>query len=420
MAHASLPPYLVFAKPAGALCNLECSYCYYLEKRGLYPPAQAPRMSDEVLERYVEQHIATSPTPTVVFCWHGGEPTVLGIDFYRRALELQAKYRRPGQAIVNGIQTNGTLIDEAWCRFLAQEKFLVGVSLDGPQELHDACRVGHGGGPTHERALAGYRMLRSHGVPCDILCVVNDRNVAYPREVYEHFKAIGADDIVFLPLVRKPPAQGSVDAQAFGEFLCTIFDEWIRKDMATIHILMFEEALRPARGLEHTLCVLRKTCGELPVLEHTGDFYSCDHFVDREHCLGNIRERSLAEVLQSPEQLRFGRAKWDTLARQCRQCSVLEYCHGGCPKDRTATTDRGEALNYLCPGLKRFFKHVKPQAQKLASFLKTGKPVGEFMQALRVQDEGARGAPGRNDPCPCGSGQKYKKCCGSRAEALRG
>jgi uncharacterized protein len=416
-------PFQVFVKPIGAVCNIECRYCYYLDKRHLYPDSRTFRMSGELLEKYIVQHIAACPTPTVLFSWHGGEPTVLGIDYFRRVLELQRRHRPAGREIVNGIQTNGTLLDDDWCRFLADEGFYVGLSLDGPRELHDAYRLAKQQRPTHELVMAAFQKLQSREVHCDILCVLNERNVRHPAQVYGFFKSIGVRHLVFLPLVMQAPGgtvtPESVPAEAFGNFLCTVFDEWVRHDIRRIYVQMFEEATRPARGMEHSLCTLRKTCGELPVLEHNGDFYSCDHFVDRDHFLGNIRETSLLEVLEGAPQARFGQMKWDTVPRRCRTCNVLEYCNGGCPKDRFVTNRDGEAgANYLCPGLHRFFTHAKPYVKRLASYLQASRPVEEFMASVRADDAKAGPAIGRNDDCPCGSGRKYKKCClGKRGPA---
>ncbi len=406
-------PFQVFVKPIGPVCNLECRYCYYLEKRDLYPGEQSFRLDEDLLERYIVQHLQASSTPSVLFSWHGGEPTLLGIDYFRTVLALQEKHRGPGQEVLNGIQTNGTLLDESWCRFFAEHGFYVGLSLDGPKELHDGYRLAKGQKPTFDRVVDSFRMLRRHDVHCDVLCVLHEGNVRHPLEVYRFFKTLGVRHLVFLPLVMKA-ADGvtaeSVPADGFGEFLCTVFDEWVRNDMQRIYVQMLEEATRPARGMEHSLCVLRRTCGELPILEHNGDFYSCDHFVDPAHRLGNLREHTLLEVLEGEAQQRFGRMKWETLPGRCRSCKVLEYCNGGCPKDRIAVGRDGEMHNYLCPGLQRFFTHVKPTMNRLAAFLKTGQPVEQFMAALRGEDRPAASV-GRNDPCPCGSGRKYKHCC---------
>jgi uncharacterized protein len=398
----------IFAKPAGAGCNLDCEYCYYRDKRSLYPESASTRMSEDLLEEYVRQHIAAAPGPEVDFSWHGGEPTTLGVDFFRKAVALQRKHRPAGWRIRNGIQTNGVLLDDEWGRFLAAESFTVGLSLDGPAELHDAYRVTRGGQPTHRQAMRGYDILRRHGVPTDIVCVVHNRNVAYPLTVYRFFREIGCRYLGFLPVVEQ--ASDTADgvsshtplADAYGTFLCKVFDEWIERDAGRMMVQIFEEASRPALGMEHSLCVFRETCGQIPVLEHNGDFFPCDHFVDREHRLGNIRETPLHELLDSPAQRAFGDAKRDALPRRCRDCEVLAMCHGGCPKYRFIRTPDGEpGLNYLCAGLKRFFLHSRAPLARMAA---------------RRQPPGPRFAPlqaGRNDPCPCGSGLKFKKCCGS-------
>ncbi len=346
----------IFVKPAGAACNLECRYCYYLEKRRLYPTF---RMPDDLLEEYIVQHVEACPSPVISFSWHGGEPTVLGLDYFRRIVALQRSHQPPGRRIFNGIQTNGILLDEEWCRFLAAERFGVGLSLDGPAELHDCYRVTRNQQPTHRQTMRAFELLLRHGVTCDILCVVHDKNVKRPRDVYRFFRDIGARYLGFLP--------ATAPAEAFGTFLCTIFEEWMRRDRERIAVQIFEEASRPVRGLEHSLCIFRETCGDIPVIEHNGDFYCCDHFVDPEHRLGNIRETPLVELLESPAQVAFGQAKRDALPAYCRACEVLDMCNGGCPKDRFIRTPDGEAgLNYLCAGFKRFFTYSRPHLVRLA------------------------------------------------------
>ncbi len=401
----------IFAKPIGAVCNLECHYCYYLKKHDLYPDAVSFRMTDDVLEYYIRQHIMACPSDTVTFSWHGGEPTVLGLDYFRKVVALQRQHRPFGRRIFNGIQTNGVLLDEEWCRFLAAEGFGVGLSLDGPAELHDCYRVTRGQEPTHKQTMRGYELLRRYKIPCDILCVVHDQNVRRPLQVYRFFREIGGKYLGFLPVVEPmPEAEGgvslhSVPAEAYGTFLTTIFDEWLRRDAGRIAVQIFEEASRPVRGLEHSLCIFRETCGDIPVIEHNGDFYSCDHFVDPEHRLGNIRETPLVELLDSPEQTAFGQAKRDALPRYCRACDVRDMCNGGCPKDRFLRTPDGEpGLNYLCAGFKGFFNHSRPYLARLAS-------------APQVTPVRAAPKAGRNDPCPCGSGRKYKNCCLARAQS---
>ena len=352
----------VFAKPAGAICNLDCHYCYYLEKQGLYPDEPSHRMPDGLLEAYIVQHLDASPGPAVNFSWHGGEPTILGLDYFRRIVALQRRHQRPGLRITNGMQTNGYLLDEDWCRFLSAEGFSVGLSLDGPEDLHDRYRVTKGGKPTHTRAVRAFRLLRRHGIPCDVLCVLHDRNVGHPMSVYRFLKDMGARYISFLPIVEPMPdgtvGPHTVAADAYGAFLCAVFDEWVRQDVGRIAVQIFEEATRPARRMDHSLCIFRRTCGDIPVVEHNGDFYCCDHYVDPPHRLGNIKQTRLVELLESPAQRAFGQAKLDTLPRYCRTCEVRAMCNGGCPKDRFIRTPDGEAgLNYLCAGYKRFFNH---------------------------------------------------------------
>jgi len=409
----------VFAKPAGAVCNLRCRYCYYLEKEGLSPRDESFPMSEEILESYIVQHIESCPDEVIRFSWHGGEPTVLGVDYFRRIVAMQRKHRRDRRPIANGIQTNGTLLDEAWCRFLACEGFAVGLSLDGPPDLHDLCRVTADGKPSFGKTIRGYELLRKHRVSTDILCVVNAHTVKQPERVYRFFKQIGASYITFLPLVeRQAEAAGgvsplSVPAGAWGDFLCAVFDEWVSGDIGRIKVQIFEEAARTAFGQEHSLCIFRPVCGDIPVLERNGDCYACDHFVDAEHRLGNIRETPLVELLECEAQRAFGQAKLKMLPSTCRSCEVREMCHGECPKNRFLTAPDGEGvLNYLCEGYKRFFTHCLPFVRDVADVWRR--------QSLRGAATGGGVAaagtakPGRNDPCPCGSGKKYKKCCMGR------
>ncbi len=408
----------IFAKPAGAVCNLDCSYCYYLDKRQLYPGVDSFRMRDDLLEAYIVQHIEACPSSTITFSWHGGEPTLLGLDYFRRIVALQRRHRPPGRRILNGIQTNGVLLNEEWCRFLAAEGFGVGLSLDGPSAMHDRYRVTKGQEPTHRQVMRGFELLKRHGIACDILCVVHDQNVRHPLQVYRFFREIGSQYMTFLPAVAPATDGGdgasphTVPAEAFGAFLCTIFDEWMQRDDGRIGVQIFDEASRPARGLEHSLCIFRETCGEIPVLEHNGDFFSCDHFVDAEHRLGNILETPLVELVESPAQIAFGQAKRDRLPRYCRACDVLAMCNGGCPKDRFITTPDGEkGLNYLCAGFQRFFRYSRPYFMRQALQAQASRPAPALMQPVQAADRNPFPDTGRNDPCPCGSGRKYKKCC---------
>jgi uncharacterized protein len=409
------PHFQVFAKPGGALCNLDCRYCYYLDKESLYPPTGPARMDEALLETYIGQHVEAAGEGEIRFSWHGGEPTLLGVDYFRAIVALQRKHAPPGRRIFNALVTNGTLLDEEWCRFLADGSFAVGLSLDGPADLHDAYRVSKGRKPTHHLVMRGFDLLRRHRIPCDILCVVNDRNVRHARRVYRFFKQMGATYVGFLPVVEPvgslpavepmgdlsagtgshgPPTGGegghlprivtreTVPARAYGSFLITIFDEWVRNDIGRIMVQIFDEAARPLRGLDHSLCVYRERCGDVPVLEHDGSLFSCDHFVDPAHLLGNIRETSLASLLASPAQRRFGEAKWDRLPRYCRECPVRPMCNGGCPKDRFLLTPDGEeGMNYLCQGLKAFFTHARPTLEKLVPLWKAGASAQQLMRA---------------------------------------
>ena len=401
----------IFVKPIGAICNLDCKYCYYLDKRELYPEPGVTRMSGETLGRYIAQHIAASAGPEVSFSWHGGEPTLMGLDFYREAVAFQRRHKPAGWRIRNGMQTNGALLDDEWGRFFAAEGFHIGLSLDGPAELHDPYRVFKGGQSSHAQALRGYEVLRRHDVSTDVLCVVHSLNVKHPLTVYRFFREIGARYLGFLPVVEpvasspRGVSEHTPDALDFGTFLCRILDEWIARDTERIGVQFFEEAARPAAGADHSLCIFRETCGQIPTIEHNGDFFACDHFVDREHRFGNIRDTPLVELLEGPAQKAFGDAKRDTLTRYCRECEVRAQCNGDCPKYRFIRTPDGEpGLSYLCAGWKKFFLHSR---EPLAKLVARSRPAGPVFRTLSAD-------AGRNDPCPCGSGKKYKKCCGAR------
>lgn len=364
----------VFVKPAGAACNLSCRYCYYLEKGLLGGARGVIRMPEDLLELYISQHISASPDEVIRFSWHGGEPTILGLDYFRLIVDIQRKRHPAGRTIVNGMQTNGTLLDEEWGRFLAAEGFAVGFSLDGPQKMHDRYRLTRDGKPTFEETMCGYEVLRRHGVSTDILCVVSAHNVKRPAEVYGFFKRIGASYVTFLPLVEPRPDQpggvspDSVPSEAWGDFLCAVFDEWLAGDIGRIKVQIIEEAARTAFGQEHSLCIFRPICGDIPVVERNGDFFSCDHFVDAKHRLGNIRDTPLIDLVESPIQKGFGLAKLEKLPQFCRGCEVRAMCNGECPKNRFVRAPDGEpGLNYLCPGYKRFFTRVKPFVAEVAT-----------------------------------------------------
>ncbi|MEI6142980.1 MAG: anaerobic sulfatase maturase [Mariniphaga sp.] len=363
----------IFVKPVGAQCNLACGYCYYLEKQNLYPDNKNLRMSDELLEEYIIQHIRASEGPEIFFSWHGGEPTMAGLKFYRQVVAFQKKHLPKNFRLLNGMQTNGTLLDDEWCRFLKKENFIVGISLDGPEEYHSVHRSKRDGKSSFSEVIRGFQLLKKYNVPCEILCVVNSTNVRYPLEVYRFFKSLNVRFMTFLPLVEKQLSidtiisERSVPTKAFGEFLCTIFDEWESSDIGNVKIQIVEEALRTAFGLEHSLCIFKSTCGEVPVVESNGDFYSCDHYVDQEHLVGNITQTSLDQLLESDQQREFGNAKRVSLPDYCRSCEVLAMCNGACPKDRFLSTPDGEqGLNYLCEGYKLFFNHCKPFVEQVA------------------------------------------------------
>jgi len=374
--------FLVLAKPAGPACNLRCGYCYYLSKAGLFPAAGPARMADDLLERFIRERLAQAGGPEVRFDWHGGEPTLLGLEYFQRIVALQRAHCPPGRTVVNGLQTNGTLLDGAWARFLRAERFTVGLSLDGPAAAHDRFRRHGDGRASHAEAAAGLRLLQRHGVPCDVLCVLHTGNVAEPLETYRYFRELGVTSLQFLPLVAAGPATPS--PEAVGGFLCAVFDQWIRHDLGRIVIQLFDEALRPALGLDHALCLFRPTCGEVLVLEHDGGVYACDHFVDPGHRLGNLRDQPLAALAGSPAQRAFGLAK-EALPRPCRSCDVLAWCHGGCPKDRILPDRSGERLNALCPAYRRFFRHARPILARLAAHWKAGRPLRAFAAGYRVR-----------------------------------
>ena len=395
---------------------MKCSYCYYLETKQFYSGDQPGPMTDDILESYIRQHIKIFPGSTIRFSWHGGEPALLGLDYFRRIVEIQNKYQPAGKRILNGIQTNGTLLTEEWCEFLAKHQFSIGLSLDGPREVHDPYRMTRDGKPTHKQVLRGYNMLRENGLNPDILCVVNSLNVQYPEEIYDFFKMIGAEYIGFLPLVEKMPGfnggvtSDTVPANKFGHFLCKIFDRWKERDIGKIKVQVFEETARTALDQEHELCIFRETCGDVPVIEHNGDFFSCDHYVENEYMIGNIKDTQLIELLEHSEQIEFGKSKCNSLPNYCITCDFLAMCNGECPKNRfIKTPDDEEGLNYLCAGYKLFFRHSLPFLNQLAALWKSQNTEEQKSPANAGQAQNSK--PGRNDPCPCGSGKKYKKCC---------
>ena len=376
----------VFVKPVGARCNLQCRYCYYLDKGSVCGEDCTIIMDDETLENYIKHHYSASTSDTVLFTWHGGEPLLAGIDFYKRALTLQKKHLPYGKKTLNGIQTNGTLITKEWCAFFIENGFTVGISLDGPESLHNTMRRFEHGAGSFEKTIRSHSLLREYGINPEILCVVNAHNVYYPLEVYGFFKMLGAQYLSFLPLVEKEDpgklgkqgksgnnrvgrvSHASVPAFEFGLFLVAIFDEWIKQDIGIVKIQVFEEALRTAFHQEHSLCIFREKCGGVPVIERNGNFYQCDHYVEKGKMVGNINEISLMSLLHHPAQKAFGAAKMSTLPKYCIRCEVKAMCNGECPKNRFITSPDGEpGLNYLCEGYQTFFNHCKPFIQMVSA-----------------------------------------------------
>jgi uncharacterized protein len=411
----------VLAKPTGAICNLDCEYCFFLTKEALYPGDRF-RMSDEVLEAYVTQLLAAHDTEQVTIAWQGGEPTLMGIDFFRRAVELAERVKRPRVQLEHTIQTNGTLLDDEWGSFLAANRFLVGLSIDGPRELHDRYRVDKKGRPTFDRVIAGYDVLRRHQVDVNILCAVNRVNADHPLEVYRFFRdELDARYLQLIPIVERDNDTGfqegdtvtnrSVTAEQWGSFLIDVFDEWVATDVGTMFVTNFDAALGKWLGMRGGMCIFEETCGDAVALEHNGDVYSCDHFVEPGHLLGNITTTHMVELIAAPEQRAFGLAKRDTLPRMCRECSVRFACNGECPKNRFITTPDGEpGLNYLCAGYLAFFTHVDHPMQVTADLLRRGGHADEAMAVLAAERRASWAGVGRNEPCPCGSGRKYKHC----------
>lgn len=415
------------AKPAGARCNLDCAYCFFLKKEALYPGSDF-RMSDEVKEAYIRQTIEAHKVPEVTIAWQGGEPTLMGLDFFRRAVEVTKRYQKPGTTIEHTIQTNGVLLDEEWCRFLHDNKFLVGLSLDGPREMHDAYRRDKAGKSVFDKVVHAARLMKQHRVEFNVLCTVNAVNSRHPLEVYRFFRdELKTPYLQFIPIVERANESGfqedqavterSVRPEQYGRFLIEIFDEWIKRDVGKMFVLTFDGVLASWLRGHSSLCIFQPTCGQGVALEHNGDVYSCDHFVEPRHLLGNILQTPLAELVNSDKQRQFGRDKTDTLPGHCRRCAFVFACHGECPKNRVLTTPDGEAgLNWLCAGLKAFFEHTQRPMKIMADLLRRGRLAEEVMKVIGTELKGGGERismkPTRNDPCPCGSGLKFKKCHG--------
>jgi uncharacterized protein len=425
------PPRIhVLAKPSGATCNLACSYCFFLDKELLYPNSKF-RMTEDVLENYIRQLIETHRSEQVTVAWQGGEPTLMGIDYYRKAIEYQNKYRKPGMTFENTMQTNGTLLNDEWCEFLKENNYLIGLSLDGPRHLHDAHRVDKGGAPTFDKVMRGLRLLQKHGVEYNILTTVNRINADHPREVYCFLRdEVGTEWIQFIPVIERVSPDGfnltqvgdhvsprSVRPEQFGRFLIQVFDEWVHHDVGKMFVQTFEAGLRNWMRLPTSgMCVFEKTCGYGLALEHNGDLYSCDHFVEPDYLLGNIKEEHMLEMVGSEVQHKFGQDKFDTLPKYCLECPVLFACNGECPKNRFINTPDGQpGLNYLCAGYKAFFQRVDEPMKIMAMLMNTGRPASDVIGILAEKKEALSQAYAKakpEQPCPCGSGMLYQECHG--------
>ena len=395
-------PLYVMLKPAGAHCNLACKYCYYLEKNKLYPTAQRHLMSDEMLEQFTREYIEAQTMNQVLFTWHGGEPLLRSIDFYRKALSLQQKYAG-GRRIDNVIQTNGTLLTDEWCEFFAQNHWLVGISIDGPQPDHDHYRLTAAGKPSWKKVMQGIKLLKKHGVEWNAMAVVNAYNANHPLEFYRFFKENGCQFLQFTPIVERLTrhedgrtlasladkdeislSEASVAPEQWGYFLCAIFDEWVRKDVGKIFVEIFDCTLANWMGISPGICAYSKECGHAGVMEHNGDVYSCDHFVFPEYKLGNIRDHSLIDMLYGEQQQEFSRLKHSSLPRQCRECDMEFACHGECPKNRFMKDKYGDSgLNYLCPGYYHYYQHVAPYMDYMKQELMSQRPPSNIMKVVQ-------------------------------------
>ena len=394
-------PLYVMLKPAGAHCNLACKYCYYLEKNKLYPTAQRHLMSDEMLEQFTREYIEAQTMSQVLFTWHGGEPLLRSIDFYRKALSLQQKYAG-GRRIDNVIQTNGTLLTDEWCEFFAQNHWLVGISIDGPQPDHDHYRLTAAGKPSWKKVMQGIKLLKKHGVEWNAMAVVNAYNANHPLEFYRFFKENGCQFLQFTPIVERLTrhedgrtlasladkdeislSEASVAPEQWGYFLCAIFDEWVRKDVGKIFVEIFDCTLANWMGISPGICAYSKECGHAGVMEHNGDVYSCDHFVFPEYKLGNIRDHSLIYMLYGEQQQEFSRLKHSSLPRQCKECDMEFACHGECPKNRFMKDKYGDSgLNYLCPGYYHYYQHVAPYMDYMKQELMAQRPPSNIMKVV--------------------------------------
>lgn len=423
----------VMSKPTSSVCNLDCTYCYYLEKEKLYPEQKNYLIDDDTLERYVEQYIQAQDVRQVHFVWQGGEPTLAGLQFYKKALELQKKYAN-GKEVFNSLQTNGILLNDEWCSFFHQNQFLIGLSIDGPEDLHDAYRVTRQGRPTFTKVLNAIELLKKHKVEFNTLTVINNINVKHPERVYEFLKATGSSFLQFIPLVEREAQKvedgdlyyidpnytkkanvtdWSVNASEYGQFLNRIFDIWVRRDIDKIYVQMFDTTLGAWCNQPAQLCIFSETCGHAFALESNGDVYQCDHYVYPDYKLGNIHDIHLRELNRSDEAVQFGQDKKSTLPPACLKCEYRFACHGGCPKHRFINVPNSKFQhNYFCEGYKSFFKHSEPAMKKMKELIMSGRSPAELMDQYNQANAVTNKNIGRNDPCICNSGKKYKKCCG--------
>lgn len=391
------PAFHVMVKPRGAVCNLGCHYCYFLSKEKLYPESDF-LMDEALLEDFTRQYIQAQQVPEITFAWQGGEPTLMGVDFFQTAVQLQKKFSQPGQTINNAIQTNGTTLTDEWCHFFKQHNFLVGLSIDGPRHLHDVYRRGKGGQPTFDRVMDGLTLLKRHKVDFNALTTVHAANGPHPLEVYRFLRdEVGVDFIQFIPIVERENQTGyqegtrvtnrSVTAKQYGQFLISVFDEWVRRDVGQIYVQIFDVSLGAWLGQPGALCIFAPVCGTAMALEHNGDLYACDHFVEPKYLLGNIQERNLIDMVAGEHQMKFGKDKMDKLPKFCLNCDVRFACHGGCPKNRIIRTSRGKpGLNYLCQGYKAFFHHIDDPMKIMAFLLRQQRPPSEIMNILAKVD----------------------------------
>jgi uncharacterized protein len=440
------PAFHLLVKPTGAVCNLDCKYCFFLSKEMLYPGSRF-RMADDLLEIYIKQLLESHQIPEVTIAWQGGEPTLMGLDFFKRTVELANKYKKPNQRLVHTMQTNGTKLTDEWAVFFKENNFLIGLSVDGTKEMHDTYRVNKGGAGSFDQVMRGWQVLRKHEVDFNILCTVHNANADHGAEVYRFFRDdLGAEFIQFIPIVERASetllplanvgwserdggerplyvqsgnlvTERSVKAEQYGRFLIDVFEEWVRRDVGKVYVQLFDVTLGSWVG-QHNLCIFSPTCGNALALEHNGDLYACDHYVEPDYLLGNIRDSHMIELIASDKQRQFGQDKMDSLPQYCLDCDVRFACHGGCPRNRFITTPDGESgLNYLCAGYKDFFHHVSRPMNIMANLLKQNQAPADIMKLYEQEDREVAqkfAKVGRNEPCPCGSGKKFKHCHGRK------